>query len=102
MTDPSTITVVVAIIGSGGFGALVPWLLNKIDSHNPMRDGIRILLFRELQQIQQETVARGACPIDDKRTAEQIYDAYAALGGNGTGTAMNDYIQHAKIPDTHA
>lgn len=96
MNDPSTITIVVAIIGSGGFGAFVPWLLAKFDAHNPMHAGLRVLLFSQLRQIHQDTVTKGYCPVDDKHTAEEIYQAYKGLKGNGTGTAMNDYIQHAK------
>ena len=29
--NQEAITIIVAIIGSGGFGALVPWVLDRID-----------------------------------------------------------------------
>lgn len=93
--------IIVAIIGSGGFGAFVPWLLGKLDArddHDPMHEGMRMLLFRELRQIHGEMVDRGGvCDVDTKRTAEQIYSAYHSLGGNGTGTSMIRDIREAHI-----
>lgn len=89
---------VVAVIGSGGFGALVPWLLNRLDKANPERAGLRLLLFLKLQAIHEDMVRDdGVCPTARKRDAEAIYTSYHALGGNGVGTSMIEDIREAHI-----
>ncbi|NMM99386.1 hypothetical protein, partial [Bifidobacterium olomucense] len=81
-TIPTWAMLLAAVIGSGGFGALVPWLLDKIDAHNPMRDGVRVLLLCELERQQRELVAGGATADNEtKARAQTIYDAYHQLGG---------------------
>ena len=40
--NQETLTIIVAIIGSGGFGALVPWVLNRIDNRrDPLHEGVK-------------------------------------------------------------
>lgn len=93
------VAVIVAVVGSGGFGALVPWLLNKIDNkHDPLHDGVRELLFCKLELLHRQMVdAGGVCDTATKQTAERIYAAYHGLEGNGVGTHMIDEIRAAHI-----
>lgn len=101
MQTDSLVTIMVAVIGSGGFGALVPWLLDKLDSRrDPLHDGVRELLFCKLELIHRQMVdAGGVCDTATKQTAERIYAAYHGLGGNGVGTEMRNDIIDAHIQE---
>ena len=68
--NQETLTIIVAIVGSGGFGETL---------HQQMvNDG-------------------GVCTVEVKQTAERIYKAYHGLGGNGVGTEMRNDILNAHI-----
>ena len=75
MNEEYLITIVVAIIGSGGFGAFVPWVLDKIDNRrDPLHEGVKELLFCKLELLHQQMVDNGGiCTVETKRTAERIY-----------------------------
>lgn len=114
MNDPNAaVTLVTAILSGGTISAiLVPvisWILRRKDAKDaktedgdPLREGVRVLLFCKLRQIQQETVSAGdVCDVETKQTAQKVYDAYHGLGGNGVGTQMKDDILAAKIEPPH-
>lgn len=95
------VAVVSSVLGSGALTLLVTRILDRFDNRNPVRQGMRVLLFLGLERIHREMVEAGeVCPVDVKRTAEQIYAAYHGLGGNGVGTQMIEEIRRAHIePD---
>lgn len=95
------ITIIVAVIGSGGFGALVPWALDRIDNrHDPLHEGVKELLFCKLELLHRQMVDNGGvCTVETKQTAERIYLAYHGLGGNGVGTEMRNDIINAHIQE---
>lgn len=65
---------------------------------NAMLKSMRIILFDYLQSIHAKYVlSRSPVPIDVKRHAQEIYDAYRSLGGDGIGTRMNDDIQASTL-----
>lgn len=107
--------IVVAIIGSGGVGALVPWLLAKLD-HRPspqveelrreleeerrradvFETALKALLFDKIARLHEETVEKGLpVGVDVKRRADVAYTAYAALGGNGVGRHLYEELIEA-------
>ncbi|MCH3975080.1 MAG: hypothetical protein LKF49_01275 [Bifidobacterium tibiigranuli] len=99
---PTILTaVILAVVGSGGFGTLVAWLLRRVDERgrdSPLSEGVRVLLLCKLEQMQAEMVANhGIADNDLKARAQKVYDAYHALGGNGHGTQLNNDIQDAPI-----
>ena len=53
-----------------------------------MRVGMRALLWRELQTIHDTGNTAGGLTISQRRHLENVYGAYHALGGNGTGTRL--------------
>lgn len=99
--NQEAITIIVAIIGSGGFGALVPWVLNRIDNRrDPLHEGVKELLFCKLELLHRQMVDNGGvCTVETKQTAERIYLAYHGLGGNGVGTEMRNDILDAHIQE---
>lgn len=99
--NQEAITIIVAIIGSGGFGALAPWVLDRIDNRrDPLHEGVKELLFCKLELLHRQMVDNGGvCTVETKRTAERIYRAYSGLGGNGVGTEMRNDILDAHIQE---
>ncbi len=64
-----------------------------------MEQGMRALLRQQLIDYHADYVASGGpCPIRIKEQATSVYNAYHALGGNGTGTQLYQEIleQHVK------
>ena len=58
--------------------------------------GLRVLLRAEIIRIHREYVEAGRLvPVEVMDEADDAYEAYAALGGNGTGTKMHDEIMAA-------
>ena len=87
-------TVICAILGSQTVAILVQWVLNRIDAkRNPLREGVKELLFCKLKQFDEQRERNGFVPIADKETVERVYNAYHALGGNGVGTEMTNKIR---------
>jgi len=85
--------VICAILGSQTVTFLVQWLLGKLDKrHNPIRDGVKELLYCKLVHYDDLLQSRGFTPLEDKETVERVYTAYHALGGNGVGTEIRRRI----------
>lgn len=83
-----------AILGSQTVTILVQWVLSKIDAkRNPLREGVKELLFCKLKQFDEQRERNGFVPIADKETVERVYTAYHALGGNGVGTEITNKIR---------
>lgn len=83
-----------AILGSQTVTILVQWVLNRIDAkRNPLREGVKELLFCKLKQFDEQREHNGFVPIADKETVERVYNAYHALGGNGVGTEITNKIR---------
>lgn len=63
-----------------------------------MEDGMRALLRQQLIDYHRMYVASGeACPVRIKEQATAVHDAYAAIGGNGTGTQLWHEIMEAHV-----
>jgi hypothetical protein len=86
--------VICAILGSQTVTILAQWVLNRIDAkRNPLREGVKELLFCKLKQFDEQRERNGFVPIADKETVERVYTAYHALGGNGVGTEITNKIR---------
>lgn len=86
--------VICAVLGSQTVTILVQWVLNRIDAKsNPLREGVKELLFCKLKQFDEQRERNGFVPIADKETVERVYTAYHALGGNGVGTEITNKIR---------
>lgn len=63
-----------------------------------MEDGMRALLRQQLINYHREYVASGKpCPVRIKEQATAVHEAYAAIGGNGTGTQLWHEIMEAHV-----
>lgn len=58
-----------------------------------VRFGVEALLDDRIVQLYGYYAAQGYCPIDGRRSLEKLYNAYHALGGNGTNTDLINQIR---------
>lgn len=82
--------------------AVVGYLLGKLNGvrmhDKAMEKGMRAILRQQLIDYHAQYVASGAgCPVSVKEQATNIYEAYHALGGNGTGTRLWEEIMAAHV-----
>ena len=64
-----------------------------------MRDGMRALLMRQIQQDCEAAITEGTCSVETKTSIEGMYQAYHKLGGNGAITNLRD--QMMCLPTKH-
>lgn len=64
-----------------------------------MQAAMRALLWRELQIIHAKAIDDGGMTVADRRHLESVYDAYHALGGNGTGTRLYEEAMDTPVLD---
>ena len=63
-----------------------------------MQKGMLVLLRQKLIDYHRDYVASGKpCPVRIKEQATAAYEAYAALGGNGTGKQLWQEIMEAHV-----
>lgn len=71
MSQETIVAIVIAIIGSGGSGVFVTWILSKVDQrHDPLHEGVRELLFCKLEALHRQMVDAGgvaSIPFEAKR-----------------------------------
>lgn len=92
--------VVWAVTGVLGVAAgwVASWWRGSRKRDRLLEEGVRELLLCKLEQLRQQMVDAGGVADDLlKDRADRIYRVYAALGGNGHGTQINQYIQSAPI-----
>lgn len=66
--------------------ALVSFLTGYFGKARAMREGVRSLLRAEIIRSYEKYTDRGYCPIYAREPLTKAYEAYHAMGGNGTGT----------------
>lgn len=83
-------------------GSVIGSVIGSYKSHNAknkaLEDYNRISMKRDLREIHKRVcVERSGCTVEDKEDAEEIYTAYKALGGNGTGETLYKEIMSAAV-----
>lgn len=99
--------VIGALFGAGGATAVTPLALRRYEERNaldPRRLQAVMNIAREnayinLMRIHRNAVAQGWCDARTREFAEELYENYTALGGNGFGTSMIDEIRHMPAYD---
>lgn len=68
------------------------------DERDTARSTDRLLLFYRLADLHDQYVVRGEpCPPTAKESAQELYELYHKLGGNGAGTQMYTEIMEAHV-----
>lgn len=68
-------------------------LSGKLKEQNVVKDGILAILHDRVYQACKCSIARGWCTVEEMKNMEYLYQAYHALGGNGTGTQLYSRVQ---------
>lgn len=97
---------------TGGFTLLSKHLYNKVKAEKEaerqelkemvqtitaVNSGMVCILHNELRRANREYTTRGYCTYDEKEELTEMYETYAALGGNGTGAAA--YKHCMELPE---
>ncbi|MDO5112004.1 MAG: hypothetical protein Q4E65_06845 [Clostridia bacterium] len=78
------VTVIVAMLGSGGMTAIVNWLLTRSGKKNPLYIGMRLLLQDKIEYLGMKYIAEGRITYSQKRMLHAMHDCYhGGLHGNG-------------------
>ena len=74
---------------AAGLAALWRWAAKRLAAQrrdsDALKAGIKAVLHDRLWQAHRHYMAQGWCSLEDKKNVEDLYQPYAALGGNGTG-----------------
>lgn len=100
--EPSQIVTIVGWALSPICASLVTYIVMKLKANRAhekaMESGMMVLLRQKLIDYHREYVQTGkGCPETIKEQATAVHDAYAALGGNGTGTQLWREIMEAHV-----
>lgn len=93
---------IIQSIASLAIPALWVWTISALKKQRAemqaLKNGVRATLRSRLVDLHALYVETGAgCPVWVKDEAQDVYDAYHALGGNGTGTHLYEEIIDAKV-----
>jgi hypothetical protein len=70
------------------FGVAYRSLNRRVCEQEAIKSGVTALLWNALYQIYNDAEKRCEISVDALKNAENIYNQYHALGGNGTGTEL--------------
>ena len=91
------IVAVVTPILSAITGYVTFMVKNKKQGETLETKAMIILLKRELKEQYQNLTSKQAITIEELEEFDEVYEVYHALGGNGTGTKMHEYVHHMKV-----
>lgn len=85
---------------SAAVGVLATQARHRGARGEAMEQGMRALMRAQLIELHEKYVADGrGCPVTIKEQATSIYQAYHALGGNGTGTRLYHELMEAHVKE---
>lgn len=94
------ITTIISSLASALVATIVTSSKSKIKKEKQtmeaLKNGLRALLWHEINEIHKESMHEEGMTPDERHNLEQVYNAYHALGGNGTGTRV--YEEAMKLP----
>lgn len=102
LTHGDWVTIVSCVLGSGATNIIVQHLLDWLEEtrrREETPDGkachciIRHSALSMLKTVHRDAIARGWVPLEDLEEAQEIYDSYHTLGGNGAGTRIIHDLQ---------
>lgn len=102
LTPGDWITIAGSVLGSGTTTVIVQHLLDWLKDANRREETpevkARNCISRHsalylLKTVHRDAVARGWMPLDDLDEAQEIYNSYHTLGGNGAGSRIIHDLQ---------
>lgn len=102
LTPGDWVTIVSCVLGSGATNVIVQHLLDWLEETRSREETpevkARNCINRHsalslLKTVHRDAVERGWVPLDDLEEAQEIYDSYHTLGGNGAGSRIIHELQ---------
>ena len=102
LTSGDWITIASCVLGSGTTNVIVQHLLDWLEETKRREETpevkARNCISRHsalsmLKTVHRDAVARGWVPLDDLDEAQEIYNSYHTLGGNGAGSRIIHDLQ---------
>lgn len=91
------ISIIVLLIGSQGFWALVLYKMQKRDEKKDIRARADIAILHELvYKYTRKAIARGYTTFYEFDNTTMLFEIYSEYGGNGTGEQL--YAEFCKLP----
>ena len=85
MSQETIVVIVVAIIGSGGSGVFVTWILSKVDQrHDPLHEGVRNCCSATEALHRQMVDGRVLRAFRGSKARNEYMPLTTVWGGNGT------------------
>ncbi len=69
----------------------------KLKEQGALKDGLIAILHDRLFQSGMYFIGKGEIGLSELKNIEKLYEAYHALGGNGTGTEIYERVMNLKI-----
>ena len=93
---------IISALGIPSFaGAILLSIFNfvksKHSSNKLIRDGVIAILHNKIYTLGKQYIERKYVTIEDMKDFEYLYNAYHALGGNGTGTEIYERVKNLSI-----
>lgn len=91
-----------ALIGalSVGYKHLASKIKKQHEEEKAIKDGLLALLHDRLYQECTHYIAQGHIDAEVLKNIEYMYNAYHALGGNGTGTTLYEHTKALRIEES--
>lgn len=80
-----------------GYKKLASRIQSDKDTEKAIADGVKYLLMFQLREEGEKYLTENKCSTDHKCEYEKVYNAYHALGGNGTITSLKDKVLQLPI-----
>lgn len=75
-----------------GYKKLATKIQSNKETEKAIADGMKYLLMFKLREEGEKYMKEGRCTTEHKHEFEKVYNAYHALGGNDTITALKDSV----------
>lgn len=95
----SLIGAIVGAIVTTATGAAKKAKQGHDDTNDAMLKGMRAMLWRELKNIHSDAKDVGGMDTEMRKHLEDVYEAYHAIGGNGTGTRLYEDAMSLPVLD---
>lgn len=90
-------TIVIQVIGSGAFTAIVNFILNRFAYKSQIAAGLKDILSIKIKELAKQYIQQGEVTQEDLQDLERLYDSYHALGGNGFLDNLMNAVRKLKI-----
>lgn len=96
MNNTIIVSVVVAFLGSGAATAIVQHLLERT-KHDPLRDGVRLLLQDKVEYLSIKAIQEGEISFSKLKFIRASYKAYKGMKGNGDLEALMEDVENLPV-----